>query len=180
MPTDGFPRHSGGMNSTPLRLFPSVLAGLCLLTVSACSSTEVDSDGRWVDGEETMTAWIDSTVPATWERVALETTYDDIIDDLGKDTARDRTMLSATYRGVSKNEFADFGADELEISRDLECDPFDAAAAGPKERVSVETCYLDRYQGQSPLPDEFDLFAAWTIFPDGATTTEFFLSNDPD
>ena len=126
-----------------------------------------------------MTAWVEAEVPDTWDRVNDSVTYEDIIDDLGKDTSRDRTTFAATYRGVTQDEFAEFGSETLEISQDLECEPFDEASALPEEKVYLEDCYLSLYQGESPLPDEFDLFAVWTSFPDGSTTTELYLTNDP-
>lgn len=106
------------------------LVGACLLALSGCTTpTEVDSEGRWMGGEEVMTAWADAQVPDTWDRVDQSVKYVDIIDDLGKDTQRDRTSFAAKYRGVTQ--------------------------------------------------DEFDLFAVWTSFPDGSTTTELYLTNDP-
>ncbi|HSV41065.1 MAG TPA: hypothetical protein VLI04_20055, partial [Nocardioidaceae bacterium] len=171
------------MNDPPLRKHRSarlVLAGVCVLTLSGCSSTEVDRNGRWVGGAEAMTAWAESHVPATWDRVDQSVTYEDIIDDFGDDTKRDRTMFAGEYRGVSEEEFEQFGAGPLRIRRDLDCEPFKAWLAAPHEKPSIRSCYLDLYQGQRPLPKEFDLFAVWTSYPDGSTTTKLYLTNDPD
>lgn len=152
----------------------AVLAG----AATACSSIEIDSNGRWVDGGRTMTTWADTHVPSGWNRVKQSVVYGDVIDDFGKDTKRDETTYSSRYRGVSKEEFARFGTDQLALHQDLECEPYDASTASPDERRSVETCYLSLYRGARPLPPEFDLFAAWTSYPDGTTTTDLRLTND--
>ncbi|RNL60499.1 hypothetical protein EFK50_19445 [Nocardioides marmoriginsengisoli] len=150
------------------------------LALSACSSTEVDSDGRWVGGAKTMTAWADSHIPATWDRVDQSVTYGDIIDDFGNDTKRDTTDFAGSYRGVTESEFAEFGKSELKLRQDLECEPYDPELATPEEKPYLKNCYLSLYQGQRPLPPQFDLFAVWTDYPDGTTTTLVYLTNSPD
>ena len=162
------------------RLTAIILGCTCALTISACSSTEVDGDGRWVGGAKTMTEWADSHVPSSWVRVDKSVRYDDIVDDYGDDTDRDRTVFSATYRDVSETEFARFGKEELKIRQKPECEPYDAATAQSDETPYVENCFLMLYQGQRPLPREFDLFAVRTSYPDGTATTNLYLTNDPD
>ena len=156
-----------------------VLAAACAAGLAGCSATEVDDDGRWVGGVEIMTAWADAEIPADWDRAEQAVTYEDLISDLDEDTGLDRTRLDLEYRGVSKEEFARFGEDVLDIDRELECEPYDPSFAQPEEEPYVETCFLDRFQGQAPLPDQFDVFAAWTGYPDGSSTTSLFLTNDP-
>ncbi len=167
---------------TLLRLPASLLlTAVCVAGLAGCSSTdvEVDSDGRWVGGGETMTAWAEANVPTSWQQVDESVTYEDLIDDLGEDTGSDRTNYAAKYRGVTEAEFAQFGTDVLEIDGDLECEPYDEANALPEDKPYVKDCFLDLYQGEDPLTDEFDLFAVWTSFADGSTVTRLYLGNDP-
>lgn len=156
----------------------AVLALTFATVLTGCSSTPVDADGRWIGGAATMTAWAHRHVPVSWERVREKVIYADIIDDYDKDTHRDSTEFVGKYRGVAESEFARFGVQELEIRQPLECEPYDPKAP-LEEKPYVKFCTLSLYQGQSPLPREFDLFAVWTGFADGTTTVDLYLNNDP-
>jgi len=149
------------------------------LGVSACSSTELDSRGRWVGGAKTMTSWADTHVPAAWDRIDQSVVYGDIIDDFGEDTHRDQTTFVAHYRDVSKRQFAAFGSGQLDLDQELQCEPADPDTAEPMPSPAVTSCYLDLYQGADPLPDEFDLFAVWTVYADHTTRVDLFLTNQP-
>jgi hypothetical protein len=171
--------ESGSSERAPTYRLPAlVLAGVCVLGLSGCSSIPVDSNGRWVGGKKAMAAWAEAQVPSTWHRGDQSTTYTDIIDDYDKDTHKDTTNFTATYQGVSEAEFARFGAETLRIHQKLECEPYDPEAS-PDEKPSVKSCYLSMYQGQRPLPREFDLFSVWTEYPDGTTSTTLYLTDDP-
>ncbi|MFL6156108.1 MAG: hypothetical protein ACJ72D_08460 [Marmoricola sp.] len=154
-------------------------AVLLVLGASGCSSTEVDSNGRWVGGAKVMTSWADSTVPAGWHRVGQSVKYGNIIDDFGKDTHRDETTFTAHYREVSKKQFAAFGSGPLQLGKKLECEPADPDLNTPRAAQGITSCYLSMYQGQPPLPHEFDLFATWTDYSDGTTKVDLYLTNDP-
>lgn len=126
-----------------------------------------------------MSGWVQDEVSRTWDIVEQYASFEDIIDDFGEDTGRDRSKFTSSYRGVSREEFATFGKDAMGLGGTLECEPFDEEFVIPGERPYVEDCYLERYQGESPLPDEFDVFAVWTLYPGGATRTTLYLTNDP-
>jgi len=154
------------------------LAVVLATATAGCSSVELDSNGRWVGGGKTMTAWADAHVPSGWHRVRQSVTYGSIIDDFGNDTNRDETTYTSRYRDVTKEQFERFGRGQLDLDQVLECEPYDPATAADDEKRSVESCYLSVYQGGHPLPREFDLFAVWTSYPDGTTTIDLYLTND--
>lgn len=150
---------------------------LLALIGTGCSSTKLDSNGRWVGGGKAMTTWADGHVPAGWNRIDQSVTYGSIIDDFGKDTHRDETTFTAHYRNVSKRQFASFGSGPLQLDQKLECEPVDLTTASATPSPGVTFCSLSLYEGQSPLPREFDLFAVWTVYEDDSTTVDLYLTN---
>jgi hypothetical protein len=163
-----------------LRAAAVAVTALLALGTTACSTIELDSRGRWVGGAEVMTTWADTHVPASWERIDQSVVYGDIIDDFGHDTRRDQTTFSAHYRNVSKRQFAAFGSGPLELDQRMECEPADPEKAEDTPSPAVTNCFLSLYQGQDPLPDEFDLFATWTLYADHTTRVDLYLTNAPD
>ena len=162
-----------------LRAAAVAVTALLALGTTGCSSTEVDGNGRWVGGARTMTSWADAHVPADWHRTDQSVGYSDIIDDYGNDTHRDETTFTAHYRQVSRKQFAAFGSGPLGIDQKMECEPVDPDTAEQTPSPGVTNCFLGLYQGQRPLPDEFDLFAVWTLYADHTTRVDLYLTNDP-